>query len=124
MNTQLKHIEIEGVDRPFILNILALREFSRIHGIKRPSEIGEYFTQFDFTNPEWEALDMIATLIVCGLDEGARKENVEQKYKSREVLEILSTNPEVIHAAMEDFAESVNVETEGKTATKKAKAGA
>lgn len=120
MKATIKQIEIEGAKHPFILNILALRNFSKIHGIKRPAEIGEYFGQYDFNNPEWEALDMIANLVVCGLDEGARKEEKEQPYSSDQVLEILANDPDLISAVFENFAETVEVENEGKPTTTEA----
>jgi hypothetical protein len=125
MNNEVKYLKIEGVDRPFVLNILALRNFSKAQGIKRPSEIGAYFGSFDFNDPEWETLEVLASLVLCGLDAGARKDDTQQELNSDDVLEILSGDPSLIEAVFKDFAESMEVETdEKKTKPKKAKATA
>lgn len=81
-------LEINGKEYEVKFDYLAIREFSKIVGIKRPSELEAFWMKMT-EDPSFEDMDNIAHLVLCSLKSKDRPEH-------ETMLEFIVENPETL----------------------------
>nr|DAH08136.1 MAG TPA: tail assembly chaperone protein [Caudoviricetes sp.] len=95
----MKEIVIQGVACPIHFGLRALCDFTKAQN-----------ADFEATVSSAEALgslDSIVALTVTGLNDGARRANIERRYSDSEVWDIFDEEPELILTVSEIFMESI-----------------
>jgi hypothetical protein len=121
MKQPTQFIALKGIEYPFALNLNALRVFSKKHNIKKPSEIGKFFSKFDMNDPDWDTLEVLADLVCSALDEGARLNEDENHLTSDDICLVFQYDPDSLKVIFDDFADKMTVEDMGKSKPKKSK---
>jgi len=95
-------LEINNKKYEVKFDFLAIREFSKIVGIKRPSEL-DSFLQAMLEDPSFEDMDNISHLVLCALKSDTRPSHLE-------MLEFITSNPDELSKVFNDLTESTKTD--------------
>lgn len=95
----MQEIIINGQATPIHFGMKAVNEFTKQQG----SDFAENVT----TSVAVGSLDSIVTLTVSGLNEGARKSNLDRRYTEDEVWDIFDDEPQLILEVSQIFVDSI-----------------
>ena len=112
-------ITINNKQYPITFSLASVRAFCREKGIDYLNEFSELFNKKDLENPTIEVLDNICLLILCGIKEGCRKEQIKAELEIEDIFNAFGDNPDIFIQALELFAESQNTTITKKKETAK-----
>ena len=97
-------IKVNKKEYNFKFDFLALRKFAKAVGLKKPSEIEQFFNKMDLEDPSFDDMDNIAHLVRSGIKH-AKVPTFEL------VLEEITTNPDTMTKAFAELNGSMETET-------------
>ena len=102
-----------------VLNLNAIRSFSRLKGYKTINQFADSFSEVDQENMSFETLDNFALLFLCAFQEGARMEKQACKLTIEDVFLIFEAQKEEMMSVLTDSlgtdTEAENPQTPGAT---------
>ncbi len=96
-------LEVKGKKYEFKFDYLAIRKFSKIVGLKHPSDLEGFFSKMDLENPSFDDIDNIIHLV-----RSAIKHIKVPTFEN--VLESVMADPEGMAKIFEEFNETSSVE--------------
>ena len=105
----MKSITINYQDQAHtaVMNLNAIRMYSKIKGFKSVNEFGKSFEGLNEDDMSFDQLDDIALLFLCAFQEGARVEKKQCMLAIEDVFDMLSVARDQMMGMMSD---SLNVE--------------
>jgi len=99
----MEKIIVKGKEYFVKFDYFAIRKFSKIVGINKPSEIEKFFNSMDFEDPGFDDIDNIVHLIISAVKS-------DEIPTFDDTLEEFSTTPGNIMGALNSFSESTTID--------------